>query len=119
MVNTKSSLGLPVIGEIRGMLKQQKFCCAITGNLLTPDNTTGNHIIPLSRTELNPKTGAENAWLVDKNVNKLKSNLTYDELLTLAEEIAANKDNARQLIETRRAKNTPQITKDEFAAAIK
>ena len=36
--------------------------------------------------------------IVNRNVNKLKSDLTYDQLLTLAKELVANENVARELI---------------------
>ena len=118
MAKEGSELGLPIISEIRGMLCEQDFKCAITGRALEPENTTGDHIIPLSRKALKPAAGPENVWLVDKSVNKLKSNLTYEELLQLAKEIVANEKKARHLISKKAEGSTLKLDKNEFSDVV-
>ncbi|MDC3141423.1 HNH endonuclease [Alphaproteobacteria bacterium] len=118
MENNETKNKLPIISQIRGMIAEQSFKCAITGRNLTPENTTGDHIVPLSRKDLNPSTNASNVWIVDRNVNKLKSNLTYDELLTLAKEIVANENVARELILKRSKGDFKHLNKDDFTNLI-
>ena len=81
-------------------------------------NTTGDHIVPLSRKDLDPSTNASNVWIVDRNVNKLKSNLTYDELLTLAKEIVANENVAWELILKRSKGDFKHLNKNDFTNLI-
>ena len=96
------------------MIAEQNFKCAITGWNLSPEKTTGDHIVPLSRKDLNLSTNASNFWIVDRNVNKLKSNLTYDELLILAKEIVANENVARELILKRFQGDFKELNKQDF-----
>ena len=96
------------------MIAEQNFKCTITGRNLSPENTKGDHIVPLSRKDLNPSTNTFNFWIVDRNVNKLKSNLTYDELLILAKEIVANENVARELILKRFQGDFKELNKQDF-----
>lgn len=84
---------------IRGLIVLQKGRCAITGIPLNPLEVNGDHIIPLSRTNLNPSHGSNNLWLVHKSVNSMKGTMTYDELVHMAKTIIAHENITRQLLE--------------------
>ena len=82
---------------LRGLLKVQKGKCAITGKRLKPEEMSADHIIPVSRKELNPVNGKTNVWLVDKKVNQFKRTMTYDELIKICRLILENESEARKL----------------------
>ena len=65
MENNETKNKLPIITQIRGMIAEQSFKCAITRRNLTPENTTGDHIVPLSSKDINQSTNASNVWMVD------------------------------------------------------
>ena len=78
------------ISILRGLLKEQNGKCAISGRKLNPNEVQGDHIIPLSRKELNPTYGKENVWLVSSEINRIKHNLSYKELVNACREILNN-----------------------------
>lgn len=105
--------GVPV-NIIRGLLVEQRGRCAITGIPLDPVDVSGDHIIPLSRQELNPSDGADNLWLVDKRVNAMKGTMTYDELLEMARLILDHETQSRELIKAINSGTLRLIEKTEF-----
>ena len=82
---------------LRGLLKLQEGKCAITGKKLKPEDISADHIIPLSRKELDPSMGKKNVWLVDKKVNQFKRTMTYDELIDTCQSILDNEDETRKI----------------------
>lgn len=105
--------GVP-LNIIRGLIIEQQGCCAITGSPLDPADVNGDHIIPLSRSEMNPSDGADNIWLVDKRVNAMKGTMTYDELIDMARKILAHEGRSRELIETIRSQGVMPVEKAKF-----
>ena len=47
----KSKAKYPVAGvtDLRAILEEQSYLCALTGEKLTPENTCFDHIVPLSK----------------------------------------------------------------------
>tara|TARA_X000000950_G_C13797036_1_gene611853 strand:+ start:776 stop:1171 length:396 start_codon:yes stop_codon:yes gene_type:complete len=77
-------------GQVRNLLFVQKGRCAISGFKLDPKNVSIDHIVPLSRKEFKDNPLYGKIWLVDTRVNKLKGNLTIDELNKIIEGISKN-----------------------------
>ena len=111
MEKAKRTVGL---AYIRGLLVAQEGWCAISGRPLQPDEVNADHIIALSRVELNPSQGEENFWLVDKKINALKGTLTYDELVTTAREIIAHEQKTRALLGRITGKIIDPMDKTDF-----
>ena len=105
--------GVP-LNTIRGLLVEQQGRCAITGAPLDPAEVNGDHIIPLSRSELNPSYDSDNLWLVDKRANTMKAAMTYDELVDMARKILAHEGRSRELIQTIRGQGVRPVEKAEF-----
>ncbi len=99
---------------IRGLLLEQRGRCAITGVPLDPAEVNGDHIIPLSRRELDPSFGADNIWIVDKRSNAMKGAMTYDELVEMARLILNHETQSRELIKTIKSGTLRPIGKAEF-----
>ena len=105
--------GVP-LNHIRGLLVEQRGRCAITGIPLDPADVNGDHILPLSRRELDPSDGADNLWLVDKRVNAIKGTLTYDELVEMARVILEHEAQSRELFKSIKNGTVRPVEKSEF-----
>lgn len=81
----------PIAGEVSlagvfAMLEKQSYRCALTGRPLAPENTSLDHLIPVSR------GGAHclgNGQLLQTEVNRAKAALTNDEFIALCREVVA------------------------------
>ena len=62
--------------ELRNLLKQQDYTCAISGVKLTPETASLDHIIPHSHGGTDEISNAQ--WL-HSEVNRIKGSLTYEE----------------------------------------
>lgn len=69
---------------LRDMVIKQEYKCAISGRILTPDNCSLDHIVPLSRGGMHLKS---NAQLVCLEVNKAKGSMTEDEFVSLCKDV--------------------------------
>ena len=99
---------------IRGLLVKQCGRCAITGVPLDPAEVNGDHIIPLSRRELDPSFGADNIWIVDKRSNAMKGAMTYDELVEMARLILNHEAQSRELKKAIENGTIRSVEKSEF-----
>ncbi len=99
---------------IRGLLIEQRGRCAITGVPLDPAEVNGDHIIPLSRRELDPSFGADNIWIVDKRSNAMKGAMTYDELVEMARLILNHEAQSRELKKAIENGTIRSVEKSEF-----
>ena len=99
---------------IRGLLFLQRGRCAITGVPLDPAEANGDHIIPLSRRELDPSFGADNIWIVDKRVNAMKGAMTYDELVEMARLVLDHETQSRELKKAIENGTIRSVEKPEF-----
>ena len=62
--------------ELRSLLKQQNYTCAISGVKLTPGTASLDHIVPHSH---GGSDDIENAQWLHTEVNRMKGNLTNEE----------------------------------------
>ncbi|MDP6440628.1 MAG: hypothetical protein QGF61_02850 [Pelagibacteraceae bacterium] len=106
-------------GQIRTLLKLQNGRCAISGQKLKPADVSVDHIIPLSRYELNKKKGYGKYWLVSSKVNKLKGSLTADELYKLINEILNYKRKSTPLMNHLINSEIKETSKEDFDKYIK
>lgn len=104
---------------IRGLLVAQKGRCAITGEKITPLDVTLDHIIPVSRKDLENSDEYGEVWLVSKKVNAMKSTMMMDDLYEMCEKILRNKDKANKLKKMIINKEIKKISKKEFDEYIK
>lgn len=70
--------------QIKEILINQKYKCALTGDNLTFSNMELDHIIPTSRIEINDLLNVR--W-VTKEANRMKQNLTDEELIVLINKV--------------------------------
>lgn len=102
------------LAYIRGLVVSQNGKCSITGLPLDPTEANADHIIPLSRKELNPPKGRQNIWLVHKTVNAMKGALTYDEFVEFARLVVKHEVQTRINLENITKNNIKSIPKKEF-----
>ena len=88
---------IPPRSLLRGLLKLQKGRCALTGVKLDPNNIAADHIIPLSDTTKKDNPNYGKFWLVSAQVNKMKSNLSLDDLYNVANLLMKNKTRADEI----------------------
>jgi len=113
MVMDKKSKSVP-ISYVRGLLVAQEGKCALSGKQLTPDDTTVDHIVALSRTELSPSFDMENIWLAHKRFNAMKGTMTYDELIEACRMILANREASQKLLAKIRRHRIRLMSKKAF-----
>lgn len=73
--------------DLRQLLEQQGYRCALTGELLTPDVATCDHVRPIS------KGGANvigNIQIVHKRVNDAKGVMDQREFVRMCEDVVRN-----------------------------
>ena len=70
--------------ELKELLENQKFKCALTGDKISFDNMELDHILPTTR---KGKSELSNVRWVTKEANRLKQNLTDKELKILCNKI--------------------------------
>jgi 5-methylcytosine-specific restriction endonuclease McrA len=70
--------------ELKALLENQKFKCALTGDKISFDNMELDHILPTTRKGLSELSNVR--W-VTKEANRLKQNLTDKELKILCNKI--------------------------------
>jgi 5-methylcytosine-specific restriction endonuclease McrA len=102
------------LGHIRGLLVAQEGRCAITGVPLDPSDVNGDHIIPISRSDLSPPPNKQNIWLVAKRINAMKGTMTYDELVDASRLIIAYEERSRALISKLSNEAIGEINKEDF-----
>lgn len=88
---------IPPRSLLRGLLKLQNGRCALTGVKLDPNNIAADHIIPLSDTTKKDNPNYGKFWLVSAQVNKMKSNLSLDDLYNVANLLMKNKTRADEI----------------------
>ena len=86
---------------------------------LDPTDTNADHVVPLSRKELNPAEGTENIWIVNKTVNAMKGALTYDEFVEIAKLVVSHEAETRHLLDAIRTANISVVSKKEFDVWVK
>ena len=72
------------ITDLRLMLKEQGYRCALTGRELTPENCSLDHVLPLCKGGAHSK---DNAQLVVTEANKAKGMMTDDEFIQLCQDV--------------------------------
>jgi hypothetical protein len=102
------------LSYIRALVIEQEGRCAITGLPLDPSDVNGDHIVPISRSELSPPPGKKNIWLVAKRINTMKGTMNYDELVDTARLIIAHEERSRILIEKLTNDKIGEIEKKYF-----
>ena len=85
--NKHYKLNLITAFDLWKIAKKQRLVCPFTGQRLTIDNMSVDHIIPKSKGGLNVPS---NIRLTIKSVNIARSNMTDDEFLSLCKSIVMN-----------------------------
>lgn len=67
------------------ILKQQNYCCALTGRTLTPNTAAIDHVIPILRG--GAVTDFNNIQILNADVNRAKGNMTDEEFRQLCKEV--------------------------------
>ena len=70
--------------DFYALLEKQQYRCRLSGRELTPENTDGEHILPL---ELGGQHQPENICLVVRDVARLKRHLTEQAVVELCYDI--------------------------------
>ena len=108
---TKKTISLDYI---RGLIVAQGAKCAITGMALDPQEVNADHIIPLSRHDLNPSLEEDNFWLVHKKINSMKGSLTYQEFVEACKTVVDHQKLTEKLLIRIRERKIKSIAKAEF-----
>jgi hypothetical protein len=99
---------------IRGLVVAQHARCAITGFPLNPKEVNADHIIPLSREELNPSARRDNIWLVHKKINAMKGTMTYDEFVAACQSVLEHHEMTHKLLKKIQGGEIQPIPKAKF-----
>ncbi|OHB60856.1 MAG: hypothetical protein A2Y12_10125 [Planctomycetes bacterium GWF2_42_9] len=70
--------------QILKILEDQKYRCALSGRLLTPQTASVDHIIPLSK---NGTHDISNIWVVDHKMNLAKGTMSVDEFISVCRDV--------------------------------
>ena len=107
-------------GQVRSLLKLQKGRCAISGKKIHPSMVSIDHIYPVSRSEeFSNKKGFGKYWLVDPDINRIKGNLTVDELREKILMIENFKKESDEIKKTLLNSDLEEMSKSEFDEYIK
>ena len=74
---------------VMSLLQHQNYRCAMTGRQLTPQTSSLDHIIPVSRGR---QHSINNAQVLHKDVNRAKGVLTNEQFIQLCREVVAYAD---------------------------
>jgi len=102
------------LNYIRGLVIAQGGKCAISGIPLDPQQVNADHIVPLSREELEPSNEEDNIWLVYKKVNAMKGTMTYQELIEMCRVVLDHHNRSENLLKQIQARNIQSVSKAEF-----
>lgn len=79
--------------DLLGLLGRQQYRCALTGDELTPENTTADHKIPVSR---GGSHELDNIALVTAKANAAKGTMTTEEFVALCRRVASYHDGLKK-----------------------
>lgn len=72
--------------QIRELVEQQEYCCALTGRKLTPETASLDHIVPLGRGGTHD---ISNLWVLEHRVNTAKGTMMLSEFMDMCRDIVA------------------------------
>lgn len=101
-------------GQVRSLLKRQNGRCALTGIKISPADVSVDHIIPISRRDLENQKGYGKCWLVHTSVNRMKGNQTLEEFYDIISKVINFKQEAIKLQKELYETDLPEMNKDEF-----
>jgi hypothetical protein len=73
------------VSDLAEMIENQRYCCALTGEKLTPENLALDHIVPISE---GGSFSVENSQLVTRAVNRAKHTMAQDEFISMCKKVA-------------------------------
>jgi 5-methylcytosine-specific restriction endonuclease McrA len=85
----RSTVSLP---DLYALLEKQNYRCALTGDVLSPDDVAIDHIVPISS---GGDFSIENSQLVSKAANRAKHTLSQAAFITLCKQVADNQSVTR------------------------
>jgi 5-methylcytosine-specific restriction endonuclease McrA len=88
----KKAEAMVTLKQLRRLLDGQGKCCAYTGDALTPETASLDHIVPLGR---NGDHAITNLAIVRLDVNAAKGTMTYDEFLAMCRRVVAHADRSK------------------------
>jgi|TARA_B110000483_G_scaffold171970_1_gene203546 hypothetical protein len=106
-------------GMVRSLLMAQNGRCAISGEKIKPSEVALDHIVAISRRDLNKKKGYGEGWLVSKKINALKGTLTMNELYYFIEKIRNNKKKTKSIFDKIINNKLKPVEKERFDEYIK
>lgn len=86
------NLEVITLGELRQILKAQNYRCALTNEILTAENLSLDHIVPIAE---GGDFSAANCQLVTADVNRAKNTMREDAFIAMCERVAAYRSNGR------------------------
>jgi 5-methylcytosine-specific restriction endonuclease McrA len=81
-----SSRSVATSRQLRKLIDQQGYKCALTGRALTPEIAFVDHVTPVSSGGSN---AIENLQVVHADVNEAKGTMTQDEFIQLCRDVVA------------------------------
>ena len=72
-------------GELIGLIKSQKFKCALSGVSMSPSNAELDHIVPVSD---GGGHNIANLQVVHKAINRMKGTMSNDQFIEWCERVA-------------------------------
>jgi 5-methylcytosine-specific restriction endonuclease McrA len=73
--------------DLEGLLIEQNYRCALSGVMLTPKNTSCDHVVAL---EKGGEHRIENLQLVDKTVNRMKNTMSQEDFVSWCRRVSQN-----------------------------
>ena len=86
----------------------------MTGFPLHPKEVNADHVIPLSRQDLDPSDAEDNIWIVDKRVNSMKGSMTYDELIDVCKDVINHHEKSLELLGRIQRREIQPCQKSDF-----
>ena len=83
--------------DLLHILAAQDYRCALSGQALTPSNTSADHIVPVCRGGTNAEN---NAQIVTKEINRAKGTMTNEEFINMCRLVVEHTQRGRKEEET-------------------
>lgn len=73
--------------DLIALVRKQDYRCALTGDLLTPENAAPDHKVAMANGGTNE---IDNLQIVTLQINRMKSSLSTEEFVSLCERVVAH-----------------------------
>lgn len=89
LITTSRPTGKVTAKKLRQLIDLQNYCCALTGDELTPETASVDHKIPISKGGTNVM---ENVQVLHSEVNRMKGSMSTLEFILLCRKIIKHID---------------------------